>query len=141
MPSAVGALAHWGTAAPSADWLFGGNGRAEAREIMKRARRWQCVGLAVLGLMLGTATGCQTNVAGMTLPSGHYLQHPPQYFPPSPAFPLSRELASMEAQEGRGIGAVAPPPPVAVPAPGPAVAPMPAPAAPPVPQPPAPAQP
>jgi hypothetical protein len=34
----------------------------------------------------------------MTLPSGYYLQHPPQYFPPSPAFPLSRELAGMEAQ-------------------------------------------
>jgi hypothetical protein len=27
-------------------------------------------------------------VAGMTLPSGQYVQHPPQYFPPSPAFPL-----------------------------------------------------
>jgi len=41
-------------------------------------RRWHCLGLAGLGLALVTATGCQTNVAGMTLPSGHYLQHPPQ---------------------------------------------------------------
>jgi hypothetical protein len=116
---------------------------AEARGVMKHVRRWHYVGLAGLGLFLGATTGCQTNVAGMTLPSGHYLQHPPQYFPPSPAFPLSRELASMEAQEGRGVGVVAPPPPVAVPAPGAAVAPMPAPAgAPPVPAPaPAPAQP
>jgi hypothetical protein len=55
-------------------------------------------------LGFGALTGCQTNVAGMTLPSGHYLQHPPQYFPPSPAFPLQRELAAMEAQAG-GPGA------------------------------------
>jgi MraZ protein len=34
------------------------------------------------------------------LPSGHYLQHRPQYFPPSPAFPLNRELAAMEALQG-----------------------------------------
>ena len=28
---------------------------------------------------------------GVTLPSGRYLQHPPQYFPPDPVFPLQRE--------------------------------------------------
>lgn len=43
-------------------------------------------------------TGCQTQLAGMTLPSGHYLKHRPQYFPPDPSFPLSRELATMQAQ-------------------------------------------
>jgi hypothetical protein len=31
------------------------------------------------------------------LPAGHYLRHPPQYIPPSPAFPLPKELADMEA--------------------------------------------
>ncbi len=35
-------------------------------------------------------------VAGMALPSGRYLEHFPQYFPPDPAFPLPRELASQE---------------------------------------------
>ncbi len=35
--------------------------------------------------------------AGMTLPSGKYVNHPPQYIPPSPAFPLTRELATQEA--------------------------------------------
>ena len=52
-------------------------------------------------------------VSGMTLPSGHYLQHRPQYFPPSPAFPLSRELATMEANNaaaGPPLPAPAPPP-------------------------------
>jgi tetratricopeptide (TPR) repeat protein len=32
----------------------------------------------------------------MTLPSPCYLEHPPQYFPPAPAFPLTRELATQE---------------------------------------------
>ena len=33
-----------------------------------------------------------------TLPSPRYLDHPPQYFPPSPPFPLPREQAALEAQ-------------------------------------------
>ena len=32
----------------------------------------------------------------MSLPTGWYLQHPPQYIPPSPPFPLERELARQE---------------------------------------------
>lgn len=52
--------------------------------------------LAGLGLLLAGASGCQTWVAGMTLPSPRYLKHPPQYFAPSPAFPLARELAAQE---------------------------------------------
>jgi hypothetical protein len=64
---------------------------------MKKVHGWQCLCLAALGLTLGMVTGCQTWVAGMTLPSGHYLEHPPQYFPETPPFPLSRELAAQEA--------------------------------------------
>ena len=98
----------------------------------KTILRWQCVGLAGLGLAITTLTGCQTNVAGMTLPSGHYLQHPPQYFAPSPAFPLQRELATMEAQSSaqtattaapRSNPAPIAPAPVAVPAAAPKAAP------------------
>lgn len=64
---------------------------------MNHSRGANCV-LAGLGLALATLSGCQTWVpaTGQTLPSPRYLQHPPQYFPPSPAFPLSRELASQE---------------------------------------------
>jgi len=109
---------------------------------MTTMRRWQVGCVAALGLGLAGLTGCQTNVAGMTLPSGHYLQHPPQYFVPSPPFPLTRELASMEAQAAQANGAVAPVPlppqvppgPAALPAPvpvPPAAVPVPAPAAPP----------
>jgi hypothetical protein len=78
-------------------------------------RRWS---VAILAISLAGLTGCQTWVpgVGMTLPSGHYLQHRPQYFPPSPAFPLSKELATMEANN-----AAAGPP---LPGPGPAPAPV-----------------
>jgi hypothetical protein len=56
-------------------------------------------------LVAGLMSGCQTWVpeAGLTLPSGRYLQHFPTYIPPSPQFPLPRELASLEeaaAQQG-----------------------------------------
>ena len=84
---------------------------------MKRTRRWQSLWAVGLGLALMSGTGCQTWVPGaaLTLPSGRYLEHPPQYIPPSPAFPLARELASQEAtwaQPG-GPGAAVPlPPPV-----------------------------
>ena len=77
---------------------------------MKTLRQRLVLSHAVLGLLLAAATGCQTNIAGMTLPSGHYLQHPPQYFPESPPYPLTRELASMEAAAaGQAPGPAAPP--------------------------------
>jgi len=69
-----------------------------------------------LGLVLALIAGCQTWVpeAGLTLPSPHYLRHPPQYIPPSPDFPLSKELASLE--EAAAQQATAGPRPV-IPAP------------------------
>lgn len=85
----------------------------------KILRRWRSAALAGLCLALTAGSGCQTWVAGMTLPSGHYLEHPPQYFPPSPPYPLSRELASMEAANAAAAGVAAPavvaPPPPTVP--------------------------
>ncbi len=83
---------------------------------MKRSRRRH--GLVALGLgwALAAGAGCQTWVPGaaLTLPSPRYLEHPPQYIPPSPAFPHSRELASQEATwtQPSGPGAVPLPPPV-----------------------------
>ncbi|MFO0843451.1 MAG: hypothetical protein U0797_13800 [Gemmataceae bacterium] len=46
-----------------------------------------------------TLSGCQTWEASneTTLPSPRYLQHPPQYIPPSSPFPLQRELAAMQS--------------------------------------------
>jgi hypothetical protein len=86
---------------------------------MKRKRLF----LAGLLATLTGATGCQTWFGGLTLPSGRYLQHYPQYFSPDPSFPLPRELASQEDPDGAarraggGFGAanpapIAPAPPV-----------------------------
>jgi hypothetical protein len=91
---------------------------------MRTNRRWTASVAGLLGLALSCSTGCQTVMGGMTLPSGHYLQHFPQYFAPDPAFPLPRELASQEDPEGAvrragGAGLAAPVAPGApVPAPG-----------------------
>lgn len=54
-------------------------------------------------LALSVVSGCQTHnlETGLTLPSGHYLRHPPQYFPPSPPFPLSKELETLEEATNR----------------------------------------
>ena len=83
---------------------------------MNKTRAATKAGLAVVGLALAALTGCQTwlPATGQTLPSPRYLEHPPQYFPPSPAFPLSREQATMEAQAGvavPGNGGLLPLPP------------------------------
>lgn len=76
---------------------------------MNKMRQLGWLGTACMGLAFASLSGCQTWVGGMTLPSGHYLQHRPQYFPPSPPFPLQRELATMEAQAAQQA-AVAPVP-------------------------------
>ena len=63
---------------------------------MKTTRRNRLLVLAGLGLAL--LSGCQTWVpeAGLTLPTPHYLQHFPQYLPPSDPYPLPKELRSLE---------------------------------------------
>jgi hypothetical protein len=79
-------------------------------------------GLLTLTAGLASATGCQTWFGGMTLPSGHYLEHQPQYFAPSPPYPLSRELAQQEATWAAlppGAPPIPVPPPVAPLPPGP----------------------
>src|SRR5262245_17529895 len=83
--------------------------------------RWPGRVLAGLGLALATLAGCQTwhPQTGQTLPSPRYLEHPPQYLPPSPPFPLPRELASQEraaaAVPEPGAPPAVPLPPVAAP--------------------------
>jgi hypothetical protein len=79
-----------------------------------KSGRW-LGGLAGLGLLLATASGCQTQVAGMTLPTGHYLEHLPQYTPDGPYFPLPRELATQQriaAQPAPGGALEGLPPPL-----------------------------
>jgi hypothetical protein len=54
--------------------------------------------ILLTGLVLALLSGCQTwpMDAGITLPSPYYLRHAPQYFPPSPPYPLPKELDSLE---------------------------------------------
>jgi hypothetical protein len=93
------------------------------------------LGIAGLGLGLAGLTGCQTWVGGMTLPSGHYLEHRPQYFPPDPDFPLQRELSTQLTQDAAARAANPPavigPLPPAVISPAPVPTPIVAPAGPP----------
>ena len=81
---------------------------------MKTKRFW----LGGAALALAGLTGCQTWFGGMTLPSGRYLEHYPQYFSPDPTHPLPREQASQVDPEGaarRAVGVIgaASPAPVA----------------------------
>jgi hypothetical protein len=80
--------------------------------------------LGALGLTVALLSGCETWTSGMTLPSPRYLDHPPQYFTPSPPFPLSNELAqqqrtwaapSPDAVNGGGLPPQVPAGPVPVP--------------------------
>jgi len=93
------------------------------------AHRWLLRGVIGLSVVtVTTLTGCQSYPAGaggMTLPSPHYLQHYPQYQPPSPPFPLQRELDSMQGPDLLKVGV-----PGAAPAPlaNPGAVPLPAPA-------------
>jgi hypothetical protein len=90
--------------------------------VMTSKRLWLAGIAAALGF---SATGCQTNFGGMTLPSPRYLMHQPQYFPDDPTFPLPRELATMTDPAGAGgAGAAANLAPAALPVP---VQPVPAP--------------
>jgi hypothetical protein len=74
--------------------------------LMKTSIRGHLLFAAALGMGLLAASGCQTWVpaAGMTLPSGRYLKHPPQYIPPDEDFPLTNEEASMEEAAAPGPG-------------------------------------
>jgi hypothetical protein len=108
---------------------------------MKRTR-W--AGRTLGGLALAALAGCQTQIpaTGQTLPSGRYLQHPPQYFAPSPPYPLPRELAAQERAAAAAAAAAAagglPPEalPPRVPAAGAGPAPLPPPGPAPLPAPP-----
>lgn len=68
---------------------------------MRTFRRERLFVLGAVGLFASLLTGCQTWMGGMTLPSGHYLEHhPPQYFPEEPQFPLPKELTYQHEAAG-----------------------------------------
>lgn len=52
--------------------------------------------LLVGGLLALSATGCQTNMAGQTLPSAYYLKDDVQYFPASSETKLLNQIQAIE---------------------------------------------
>ena len=57
-----------------------------------------CLAAAALASACTALTGCQTDVAGQTLPSPYYLTDDVQYYAPGPEFKLSNEAAALKAQ-------------------------------------------
>lgn len=59
---------------------------------VRTARVW-LLGVSLLGTL--GSVGCQSDVAGLTLPSGRYLKDDVQYFAPGPDFPFANEEAAL----------------------------------------------
>ena len=68
-----------------------------------RSRRFACCWGSLLILLAASATGCQVDVAGQTLPSPYYLSDDVQYYAPGPEFKLAREAAALEEQRAAQI--------------------------------------
>ena len=60
---------------------------------------WSKAIVCGLGLAALSATGCQVQIGGQTLPSGYYLDDDVQYFAPGPEYKLSKEAAAMKAYQ------------------------------------------
>lgn len=60
---------------------------------------WMKATLCAMGLAAVSATGCQVQLGGQTLPSPYYLEDDVQYFAPGPEFNLSQEAAAMKAYQ------------------------------------------
>lgn len=91
---------------------------------MTKRGRWLLGAGWALAAGLACSMGCQTYIAGMTLPSPDYLKDKPDYIQKAPQFGLGRELSNMQ-QGGRNGGTPPVPaaPSVVVPAPAPTPAP------------------
>ena len=65
--------------------------------------RWTSVLGGLLILVSASATGCQMDIAGQTLPSPYYLTDDVQYHAPGPEFKLAREAAALEEQRAAQV--------------------------------------
>jgi hypothetical protein len=68
------------------------------RPIESRQSKWRFAA-AMVGSALLVGSGCQVEMAGVTLPSPYYLTDDVQYYAPAPSeFKLFREAAAMQEQ-------------------------------------------
>jgi len=76
----------------------------------KNLKTWPTLVLFACVLALPTLVGCQTNIAGQTLPSANYLRDDIQYFQKGPEFKLYRQAQALDeykaAQSGSDPGGV-----------------------------------
>ena len=61
------------------------------------SQRWLTAVLCGMSLVALGMTGCQSSIAGQTLPSPYYLYDDVQYFAPGPEFKLTNEAAAQKA--------------------------------------------
>lgn len=66
---------------------------------------WPRLALLLSVLALPTLVGCQTNIAGQTLPSAYYLRDDIQYFEKGPEFKLYRQAQALEEYKAEQAGA------------------------------------
>ena len=59
------------------------------------SKHWTKAVLLGAGLVVLSATGCQSHIGGQTLPSPYYTTDDVQYFQPGPEFILEREASAM----------------------------------------------
>jgi hypothetical protein len=52
--------------------------------------------IALAGLLPAATTGCQSTIAGQTLPSAYYLRDDVQYFPAGSEFKLTNQVQALE---------------------------------------------
>ena len=65
----------------------------------RRSKCWFKVLACAVVLASLSATGCQVQVGGQTLPSPWYLSDDIQYFAPGSEFKLSREASALKAYQ------------------------------------------
>ncbi len=56
----------------------------------------KCYAALAIIASLTTATGCQVEVGGQTLPSAYYLTDDVEFYAPGPEFKLAREAAALK---------------------------------------------
>ena len=69
----------------------------------KPRRAFTAAGSVAVLLLSLSATGCQMDIAGQTLPSPYYLSDDVQYYAPGPEFKLAREAAALKEQAANQI--------------------------------------
>ena len=78
------------------------NHQSSSSSSTSKRRRSTLFGGLLIVLCL-SATGCQMDIAGQTLPSAYYLSDDVQYYAPGPEFKLAREAAALEEQRALQI--------------------------------------